>query len=165
MILFTRNLITACHQWISKIIWQKLWLEDIVIICDCSPEVYQASKNLMNHPCLERSQPRCPSSSRSEWNAIIARMKAQITKNLGPIRHVACTYAWLQRETDFWSIISSFPSRLHCLLYTFLKINYSYVDLFIINTLSSMYSNIINPCILNWTKNTDSIAVVVNMYL
>ena len=36
-------------------------------------------KRTMNHPCPEKSQPTCPSSKRSEWNAIIARMKGKIT--------------------------------------------------------------------------------------
>ena len=32
---------------------------------------------------------------------IIAKMKAQITKSLCPVRHVASNYAWLKRETVF----------------------------------------------------------------
>ena len=34
-------------------------LVDTVIVRDCSPQVDQASKNLMNHPHAEKSQPIC----------------------------------------------------------------------------------------------------------
>ena len=41
---------------------------DIVIVRDCSLPVGQGSKNLMKHPCPEKSQSTCPSSSRSVLN-------------------------------------------------------------------------------------------------
>ena len=78
--------------------------------------------------CPEKSQSTCPNFRRSEGDIIIARMKAQITKHLCLARHVDCIYAWIKRETVIWSIICSFLSRLHCLLYTFSKINYCCVD-------------------------------------
>ena len=81
-----------------------------------SPLLGWASEKLMNHPWAEKSQPACPSSSRSEWDVIIARMKAQISNLVCPIRHVACTYDWRKREIVFWSIICSFPSGFHSLL-------------------------------------------------
>ena len=77
---------------------------------------------------------------RMRWN-YCKNDKAEITKRLCPVRHVTCTYAWLKREILFWSIICSFPSRLHRLFNTFSKIDYSCVyclGFFIINVLSSM---------------------------
>ena len=59
-----------------KLLQQKLWLVDIVIVIDRSPLLDWASESLMNHPWPEKSQPTCVSSSRSGWD-VIARMKAQ----------------------------------------------------------------------------------------
>ena len=149
VILFTQNLVMTYHYWISKLLWQKLWLVDTVFVKDSFPPVGQTCENLMNHLCQEKSQPTCPSSRRSEKDAIIARMKAYITKLLCPVRHVACAYAWRRRQTVFWSFVCSFPSRLHCFLYAFLRINYSCVD-----CLASFYQKY-HVClrILNSTKN------------
>ena len=128
MILFTRNFVMTYHSWISRMLCHKLWLVDTLTVRDRSPSVGPASKNLINHPCPEKGQPTCPSSRRNEWDANIARMNTQIPKLLFSVRHVDCTYAWLKRETVFWSIICSFPPQLHYLFYLFLKINYSCVD-------------------------------------
>ena len=62
----------------------------------------------MNHPWPEKSQPTCPSSSRSEWDIMIARMKAQISNLSCSVRRVVCTYAWWKKEIVFWSIVWSF---------------------------------------------------------
>ena len=102
VILFTRNLVMTYHYWISKLLWQKLWLVDTVIIRVRSPRVGKASENLMNHLCPEKSQPFCPSSRRSEWDVIVTRIQVQVTKLLRSVRHVSCTSAWIKRETVSW---------------------------------------------------------------
>ena len=79
----------------------KFSMVDIVIVRDCSLPVGQGSKNLMKHPCPEKSQSTCPSSSRSVWDAIILRLKAPITKLLCPVKHLTCSYAWLKKEIVF----------------------------------------------------------------
>ena len=43
--------------------------------------------------CPEKSQSTCPNFGRSKGDIIIARMKAQITKNVCLARHVDCIYA------------------------------------------------------------------------
>ena len=116
------------HYWISKLMWRELWLVDTASVTDWFPPLAQASENLTSHPCPGKSQLICLSSRRSKWDAIIARMKAQIRKLLFPVRYVACTYTWQKRETVFWSIICNFQSWLHCLLYNYLEIIYSCVD-------------------------------------
>ena len=50
-----------------NIIQQKRWIVVTVIVRYRSPLVGQPSKNLMNHPCPQKSQPRCTSFRRSEW--------------------------------------------------------------------------------------------------
>ena len=97
----------------------EFWLVDTVIVIDRFPLLGRASKILMNHPWPEKSQPACPSSNRSKWDVIVARMKAQISNFVCPVRHMACTYAWRKREIVFWSINCSFPSRFYCFLYNF----------------------------------------------
>ena len=91
-----------------KLLWQNLWLVDTVMVRDCFLLVSQANKNFINHPSPEKSQPTCLSFRRRDWDAIIARMKAQITKHLCLVSHVACNYAWLKTGTAFWIIICSF---------------------------------------------------------
>ena len=126
--MLTRNLVITYHYRISKLVWEKLWLVDTVIVRDHSPPLDQTGKNAVNHPFPEKSQPICQSCKKRKWDVVITGMKAQTTNLLCPIRYVACTYAWLKRETVFWSVICSFPSQLHCFLHTFSKINYSCVD-------------------------------------
>ena len=75
---------------------------------DRSSLVGQTWKNFMNPPFPDKSQRTGLSFRRSKWHAVIARMKAQITNLLCPFRRVACTYAWLMRDTIFWSIICIF---------------------------------------------------------
>ena len=82
---------------ISKLLSKEFWLADAVIVRDRSPPLGQTSKNLMNHPCPEKSQSTCPSFRRSEQDAAIAKIKVHITKSLCPVRHVACTEAITQR--------------------------------------------------------------------
>ena len=108
-----------------KLLWQNFWLVDTIMVRDCFLLVSQANKNFIKHPCPEKFQPTCLSFRRRDRDAIIARMKAQITKHLCLVRHVACTYAWLKTGIAFWIIICSFPLRLYFLLNTFLKIDYS----------------------------------------
>ena len=119
VILFTWNLLMTYCYWISKLLQQKIWLVNTLIVTDRYPQLGWASKNLMNHPWPEKSQPVCLSSSRSKWNVMIARMKAHISNLLCPVRHVACTSAWQKRKIIFWSIICSFPTRFHSLSFTF----------------------------------------------
>ena len=153
------------HCWISKLLWQKLSLVDTIIVRDCTPSVDQASKNLMNHPYPENSQPTCLSFRRGNWDVIIVRMNTQITKHLCSVRHVTSMYGWLKKETVFWSIICSFPSRLHFLLNTFLKLDHSCVDWFVSfyhKYVSSMYSS----TYFKFGKEyIDSIAVILKIYL
>ena len=58
----------------------------------------RSSKQKSHEPSIPRdSQPRCTISWRSEWDSIIARMKAQITKLVCLVRHVVYTYARVKR--------------------------------------------------------------------
>ena len=118
--MLTWNMVMAYHYWISKLLWQKLWLVDRVIVRDCSPPVGKAREKLMKYPYPEKFQPRCLSFSLLQKG----RLRSQ---RLCPARHVTCIYICLKRETAFWSIICSFPSQLHCLLNAFLNIDYSCV--------------------------------------
>ena len=65
---------------------------DALIARDLSPSVGQARENIIKNLCPEKSQSLCPSARRSAWDAIIARMKPQITKLFCPVGHVTCTY-------------------------------------------------------------------------
>ena len=118
------------HYWIWNLLWQKLSLIDTVIIRDCSPLAGQASENLMNHPCSEKFQPICPSSRRSEGDVIICKNEDSDHKKLVSCK-TCCLYLCLKERKErncFLKHDFSFPSRLHCLLYAFLKIIYSCVD-------------------------------------
>ena len=50
----------------------------------------EASENFVNHPCPEKFKLTYLSSSRAKWDAITAKMKAQIAKHLSPVRHWVC---------------------------------------------------------------------------
>ena len=47
MILFTQNLVIKYRYWIPKLLWQKVWLVNSVIVRDHYLPVGQESKNLM----------------------------------------------------------------------------------------------------------------------
>ena len=112
MILFPWSLVMTYHYWISKLLLQKLWLVDTVSVKDRSSPVDQASEE----PSMPREVPiHMPKFQLKRMRCHHCKNEAQIPSLLCPVRHVACTYAWQKRETGFWSIICSFPSRFHCL--------------------------------------------------
>ena len=92
----------------TKKSYKNLSMVDIVIVRDYCLLVGQASKNLMKHSCPEKSQSTYPSSRRSVWDAIIARLKAPVTKLLCPVKHVTCSYAWLKKKVVFEATFAIF---------------------------------------------------------
>ena len=144
----------TCHYWISKLLWQKVKLVDTVIVRDCFPPLGEARENLMNYPCPEKFQPTCQSSRRGKWDAFIAKMKAQITKCLCPVRHVTCTYAlsFLKHHT----------------LHTILKTKYSCVDCLVSFYHKYLVFHVVEyiPAYFKLDKECiDSIAVILKTYL
>ena len=126
-ILFTESLVITYNYWILKLLWEKFLSIDTVMVRDPSSRVGPANKNAMSNLCPEKSQPTWSSCRKNELDAIIGRMKVQITKRLCPVIYMACTYAWLKTETVFWSIIFTFHLWLHYLLYSFLKMDHEFV--------------------------------------
>ena len=144
-------------------LWQNLWLVDTEIVRNCSPPEGKASENLLNNPCLEKSQTISIVKTRHEWDYIIVRMKPHITKRLCYVRHLVCTYfiwPWLKRKTFFEGYFVVFQHDYIAYSMYFLKINYSCI----INIVSSMYSNM--PTYFKFDKECiDSIVVTLNIYL
>ena len=118
--MFTQNLVIKYRYWIPKLLWQKLWLVNSVIVRDHHLPVGQESKNLMKHPCPEKYQLQLQER----------QMRCHYCNNEGSDHknQAVCIYAWLKIETVSWSIICNFLLLLHCLLYTILKISYSCLD-------------------------------------
>ena len=100
---------------------------DAVIVIDRSPLLGRGKESIINHPWPEKSQSGVSRSSRSEWDARIARMKAQISGFLHSLRHVPCTNVWqkdkLFFEASFVVFHHDFPSRFPSLLIIYLLEN------------------------------------------